>query len=232
MSKPTLLDLFSGAGGAARGYANAGFDVTGVDIVPQKKYPYKFIQADALTFDLAGYDVIHASPPCQEYSASRFLRNATQDNPILRPMLLDATYARLRKNNRPWVIENVAGAPMPDAIELCGSMFGLPIRRHRWFASSEMIFVPGGCQHTDSCINPIGGKVRGYGSLASKKTYLDATGSMRKREGYLSLATGQLAMEIDWMGMRELSQAIPPAYTRWIAQFLLAAVQADCEVSA
>lgn len=221
MSKPRLLDLFCGAGGCSKGYQQAGFEVVGVDINPQPHYPYEFIQADALTFPLQGFDVIHASPPCQEYSSSRFLRNATTKNPVIRPMLLEIMYTHLRTSGIVWIIENVVGAPMPDSIELCGSMFGLPVRRHRWFASSVFLFVPGPCQHTDSCINPIGGHVRGYGALASKRRYRDAKGTLRKGDSHLPLAIGRQAMGIDWMNLKELSQAIPPAYTHWIGQQLM-----------
>lgn len=216
MNKFRLLDLFSGAGGAAKGYHDAGFDVTGVDLLPQKNYPFEFIQADALTFPLEGFDVIHASPPCQEYSKSRYLRHATAPHIEPTPKLIAPIRQRLEASGLPWIIENVAFSDLPDALELCGSMFGLPIRRHRWFSSSILLFAPGPCKHTDSCINPVGGKIRGYGTLASTTTYRDSKGNERKRESYLRLEVGQKAMGIDWMTMAELSQAIPPAYTRWV----------------
>lgn len=222
--RPRLLDLFCGAGGAARGYADTGFEIVGVDNAPQPHYPYTFIQADALevlkdSAFLAQFDAIHASPPCQEYSRIRFLRNIYDDTPA--PKLILPVREALEASGLPWVIENVAGSELPDAVELCGSMFGLPIRRHRWFSSSTMIFAPGACNHTDSCINVIGGKVRGYGNLRSNTTYADATGQRRLSESSLSRDTGCAAMGIDWMTLDELSQAIPPAYTRWIVQFLL-----------
>jgi DNA (cytosine-5)-methyltransferase 1 len=219
MSKPRLLDLFCGAGGAAMGYHLAGFEVVGVDIEPQPHYPFEIHQADAMTFPLDGFDAIHASPPCQEYSVSRHLRNIRPHE--TKPMLIAPIRMRLEQSGIPWIIENVAFSDLPDALILCGSMFGLPIRRHRWFSSSHLLFAPGGCHHTESCINPIGGKVRGYGTLASKTIYIDAKGRTRKRESYLKLAVGQRAMEIDWMTMGELSQAIPPAYTEWTGRQLL-----------
>ena len=213
-NRPRLLDLFCGAGGAAKGYYDAGFDVVGVDLLPQKNYPYEFHQADALTFPLDGFDVIHASPPCQEYSRSRYIYNHVPSTPKLIP----AIRKRLEASGKPWVIENVAFSDLPDATELCGSMFGLPIRRHRWFSSSLLLFSPGPCCHTPGFYNPIGGKIRGYGTLASKTRYIDGKGVTRKREGHYRLATGHKAMGIDWMSLDELSQAIPPAYTRWIGE--------------
>lgn len=223
--KPRLLDLFCCAGGAAFGYAQAGFEVVGVDIKPQPRYPFRFIQADALTYldttDLNQFAAIHASPPCQGYSQSRFLRYAVHPDAAPIPMLIQDVRARLEQAGKPWVIENVAGADLPDAVELCGSMFGLPLRRHRWFSSSILLFAPGPCRHTSGCLNPIGGKVRGYGSLASAHTYLDSKGRRRKREAYFSLATGRQAMGIHWMTLKELSQAIPPAYTEWIGRQLI-----------
>lgn len=224
-TKPRLLDLFCCAGGAAAGYAQAGFEVVGVDIRPQPHYPYAFVQADALAYldstDLHQFAAIHASPPCQEYSQSRYLRYAVHPDIQPVPKLIREVRTRLERAGLPWIIENVAGSDLPDALELCGSMFGLPIRRHRWFSSSILLFAPGPCRHESGCINPIGGKVRGYGSLASSHTYRDSKGGLRKREGYYSLAVGRQAMGIEWMTLKELSQAIPPAYTAWLGWQLL-----------
>lgn len=230
--KPRLLDLFSGAGGCAKGYADAGFEVVGVDITPQPRYPYEFHQADALTFPLDGFDVIHASPPCQEYSSTRYLRNAVVVAPRIREKLVTQIRTRLEASGLIWVIENVPGSPMPAALELCGSMFGLPIRRHRWFACSHYLYAPGPCQHTEGFYNVIGAKVRGYGAFASATLYLDGKGRTRRREGYYRSSVGYAAMGIDWpMTRTELSEAIPPAYTRWIGAQLMAYLEADCGVA-
>ncbi len=241
MKKPLLLDLFSGAGGAARGYADAGFEVIGVDINPQKHFPYTFFQANALDvlnmllsdsglwqgYALDDFAVIHASPPCQEYSSTRHLRNATAARPIIREKLVSRVNLALRETGLPYVIENVPGSPMPDSITLCGSMFGLPIRRHRWFACSHYLYAPGPCQHTDSCINVIGGKIRGYGSLRSQTLYHTAKGETRRREAYFRSSVGEKAMGIDWMTRAELSEAIPPAYTAWIGRQLMDIVRSE-----
>jgi DNA (cytosine-5)-methyltransferase 1 len=240
MTKPLLLDLFSGAGGCAAGYAQAGFEVVGVDVHPQPRYPFAFVQADALDvlnmlladdglwhgYALDDFAAIHASPPCQEYSKSRYLRNATHATPRIREKLVTQVRTRLEATCLPWVMENVPGAPLPDALELCGSMFGLPIRRHRWFASSHYLYAPGPCQHTDGFYNVIGGKVRGYGTYASETLYLDSKGRSRRREGYYRSSVGYDAMGIDWpMTRREMSEAIPPAYTRWIGVQLMVVVK-------
>ena len=237
--RPLLLDLFSGAGGAARGYYDAGFEVIGVDIAPQKNYPYTFFQANALDvlnmlesgvwqgYTLANFAAIHASVPCQEYSCTRHLRNAVAAAPRIREKLVDVAYGRLRALGLPWVIENVPGAPMPDSITLCGSMFGLPIRRHRWFACSHYLYAPGPCRHTDSCINVIGGKICGYGALRSQTLYHTAKGETRRREAYFRSDVGEKAMGIDWMTRAELSEAIPPAYTHWIGLQLMAIVESE-----
>lgn len=223
--KPRLLDLFCGAGGAGYGYHLAGFEVIGVDLVPQPRYPFAFIQADALPFLDAlpsqEFDAIHASPPCQEYSQVRYLRDATHAEVQPVPKLIPQVRARLEALGLPWVIENVVGAPLPDALELCGSMFGLPMRRHRWFSCSHLLYAPSPCRHTNAFLNVVGGKVRGYGAWASTQTYMDGKGHIRKREAQLPRAEGCEAMGIAWMTLTELSQAIPPAYTEWVGRQLI-----------
>lgn len=125
MSRPRLLDLFCGAGGASVGYHRAGFDVTGVDIVPQPRYPYAFVQADALTVDLSGFDVIHASPPCQ--FATDYRRRPDHVAPS--PNLIAPTRERLIGVDALYVIENVERARdhLHEPVRLCGSSFGLDV---------------------------------------------------------------------------------------------------------
>lgn len=210
-----LLDLFCGTGGSAAGYARAGFEVVGVDIKPQPRYPYAFIQADALDF-LAGawrgFDVIHASPPCQAYTT--LSSRSTKEHPDL----VAVTRKRLQDVGLPWVIENVPGAPLFDAIELCGSMFSLGaacddgeyryLKRHRLFESSaKLVAPPVGCIHIGQPIGVYGTGAGGQ-QLRNGRTY-----------GYLgSKAECSEAMGIDWMHKRELSQAIPPAYTEYLGR--------------
>jgi len=169
-------------------------------------------------YHLADFAAIHASPPCQGYSRSRGIASIYGRKE--HPLLIGVVRERLVQSDRPWVIENVAGATLPDAIQLCGSQFGLPIRRHRWFASSLLLFAPGPCRHTPGFYNPVGNSIRGYGTFASHITYQDRRGVTRKREGFYRLAIGQQSMGIAWMSKRELCQAVPPVYTEWIGRQL------------
>ena len=148
--KPRLLDLFSGAGGCSRGYADAGFEVVGVDIVPQKNYPYEFHQADALTFPLDGFDVIHASPPCQHFTN---MLNWDESKKDAHPDYIDSIRQRLQATGKPYIIENVPGAPVERMIMLCGAMFGLRVYRHRYFESNVFLFQP---EHPRHLVKEIG----------------------------------------------------------------------------
>lgn len=137
MTRPRLLDLFCGAGGCSMGYHRAGFDVIGIDVSPQPNYPFPFIQADATRppVDLAEFDAIHASPPCNDHSQLHRNYGSPEHGT---GWMLHATIAMLRSSGRPWVVENVATAPLPSAIELCGASFrlgasGLDLSRHRRF---------------------------------------------------------------------------------------------------
>lgn len=209
-----LLDLFCGAGGAGEGYHRAGFEVTGVDIKRQTRYkPGKFIQGDALQYLTEHgheYDVIHASPPCQGYSQStRHLSNGTH------PELIEDTQNLLRAIGKPYIIENVPGAPLDNPITLCGTMFGLPLIRHRLFETRPPIwFPPGPCQ----CKHLYTNSKTGHGQLSCFEqgaTAISVAGGIYKK------SDGEIAMGINWMTKRQLSQAIPPVYTEWIGRQLL-----------
>ena len=226
MTKPRLLDLFCGAGGAAMGYHRAGFEVVGVDINPQPHYPFEFHQADALTFPLDEFDAIHASPPCQAYSIMRNLpwlkdREYWDSIPPTRELLAKATV--------PWVMENVKGAPL-DGIFLCGTMFGLrqsdggPEYRHRVFEASFFMLAPGHPRHYEAVVpgpylKDRQTRMSGIGGTPWKSSGLDSSVAGNGRAG--AREKWGAAMGIDWMSSKELSQAIPPAYTEWIGQQLL-----------
>lgn len=212
--KPRLCDLFCGAGGAAVGYHRAGFDVVGVDINPQPNYPFEFHQADAMAFPLDGFDAIHASPPCQDHSALKSLSASHGTG-----WMLAETLERLEASGIPYVVENVPGSEGSMGGQwtmLCGSSFGLKVRRHRLFRASFVIMsLP--CDHRTQG-QPIG--VYGNG------------GGTKKGRGWKgTLSESREAMGIDWMNRREISQAIPPSYTEWIGRQLLDVVQGAARVT-
>jgi DNA (cytosine-5)-methyltransferase 1 len=214
VTRPRLLDLFSGAGGAAMGYHRAGFDVVGVDNRPQPRYPFEFHQGDVMTgyggiqgwIDYLGhrrpFDAIHTSPPCQDYSkAMRHLSGGY-------PRLIEHVRARLTATGLPWVIENVDGAPLPAqgtldghyGLELCGTMFGLPVWWHRLFETWAPIAPPRGCDHSVQPMNP----------------------NRRDRPGgRTASAEWSRARGTEWMLRNEARQAIPPAYTEHIGAQLM-----------
>lgn len=213
MNAPRLLDLFCGAGGASVGYHHAGFHVVGVDNQPQPHYPYQFHQADALTYPLDGYDAIHASPPCQAYSVTASLH--TVDH----PRLIEDVRARL--TGLVYVIENVEGAApaMVNPVRLCGSSFGLHVRRHRLFETSFPVMFPPPCAHY---LQPEPVDVTGTGARRLGPRPDDGGGNSRKPR---NLTEARAAMGIHWMSRRELADAIPPAYTEFIGQQLLAHIE-------
>jgi len=199
-----LLDLFCGAGGASMGYARAGFEVTGMDIKHGKRYPFKYIRKDVMELrpeDLDEYDVIHASPPCQTFSATRHLRNA-QGKTTSKQDLLAQVRSLLVVSGKPYIIENVKGAPLIDAVQVCGSAFGLKVRRHRLF-ESNMPLRGTECHHKQQ-----GKPVAIYGSMRDE---IPGGGHTAK-----TMAEANEAMGIDWMIWGELVEAIPPAFTHHI----------------
>lgn len=218
---PLLLDLFCGAGGCSVGYARAGFDVVGVDIQPQKNYPFEFHQADALDFPLDGYDAIHASPPCQVYLSLRAVNKALGRADGHRD-LIAATREALSASGVPYVIENVEGAPLLNPVKLCGSSFGLAVRRHRLFECSFPVLAQP-CAHHLQREEKYWTSWRPNGE-ERKATVVQVYGNAGGREHWPD------AMGIDWMTPDELAEAIPPAYTEHIGGYLMAAL--DIEVAA
>ena len=200
-----LLDLYCCAGGAGEGYRLAGFDVTGVDIRPQPKNPHRFVLADALEY-LAEhgheYDAIHASPPCQAYTkAGKQWRKEGREYPDM----IAATRAALEKTGKPWVLENVPGAPLRNPVLLNGSVFGILVHRPRLFETNWPLPQP-----IVPPMKPVkmGRPIR-EGDIVQPVGHFSGVGYAAREMG------------LPWMGQGELAQAIPPAYTKWIAEQLL-----------
>lgn len=215
-----LLDLFCGAGGASMGYHQAGFDeVVGVDIKKMRDYPFEFHRGDALEFLAehgSEFDAIHASPPCQHYATLNTGNNANHHD---HPDLVSATREGLLATGRPYVIENVPTAPLIDPIVLCGEMFSLAVIRHRKFECSPAIEQPAHIKHRGNT------KRRSQG-VNYDGPYWGVFGHGGGRDG--SIEDWQGAMGIDWITSRKaLAQAIPPAYTRYIAEHLLAFIKGE-----
>lgn len=209
--KLKLLDLFCGAGGAARGYHDAGFEVVGIDNKRQPRFPYHFYQRDAIDFlrreNLSHFDVIHASPPCQFYSVNRFSSPSKGRNHL---DSIAEVRALLRATGKPYVIENVQGAPLEFPVMLCGTQFGLQVFRHRFFESNVMMFCPTHLSHLDKACR--------QGIKPKPGEFVIVTGH------FSGVEAGRKAMGIDWMVRSELTQAIPPEFTKYLGTQLLNAL--------
>jgi DNA (cytosine-5)-methyltransferase 1 len=222
--RPRLLDLFCGAGGAGMGYYRAGFDVVGVDHVRQSRYPFEFVQADALEYVAVHgheFDAIHASPPCQRFS--RLTRFGKIKNSLLNhPDLIEPTRAALQATGKPYVIENVVGAPLCNPIMLCGTMFGLRTIRHRLFECGRffLLSLPHTPHRGISVYGPAQkDSMRAYSSFGRGATHIGAYGER------FSAPDARIAMDVPWMTNRkQISQAIPPAYTEFIGRQLMVTV--------
>lgn len=211
--RPLLLDLYCGAGGAAMGYHRAGFDVIGVDVNPQPNYPFEFYQFDALDAlhmfiadeygDSHRFKAIHASPPCQRYSAMSTCRPGLSDE---YPDLIAPTRELLIATGLPYVMENVDGSPLIDPITLCGHMFGLELYRHRLFESNTILIEP---------MHPVHVKPASRAGHWTPGTVMSVAGHVAP------IAHAREVMGIDWMTRDELTESIPPVYTEFIGRQLL-----------
>lgn len=207
--RPRILDLFCGAGGAGFGYSLAGFDVVGVDVIDQPNYPFTFHKYDAVKVleewtNPSDYAAVHASPPCPGYANVTKWRGSQEDHPrLIGPVrdLLDAI-------SIPYVIENVVTNELRSDFMLCGSMFGLPIRRHRYFETNwSGLHMAQPCQHKDTDYS------FDHGSKQPESVYRDA-------------------MECEWMTVKESRDAIPPAFTRFIGERLIEHLAGELEEAA
>jgi DNA (cytosine-5)-methyltransferase 1 len=249
VSRPRLLDLFSGAGGAAMGYCLAGFEVVGVDIKPQPHYPFEFYCEDAMSLlraarvgstrwtmrggmclDLDSFDAIHASPPCQFFTQMRasWRAQGVDDGYV---DLLTPTLDSLRALSMPWVVENVVGArkAMGEVVTLHGAMFGLAVHRPRLFESNVFIMAPK--QRVNA--EPVGVYDSRPRGKTHHRTRLNGNGKGRSEMRIArTVEEGREAMGISWMDWPELKESIPPAYTKYIGGYLLAELRSRAKVAA
>lgn len=194
-----LLDLFCKGGGTSMGFHRAGFTVTGVDIEPQPNYPFEFHQGDALKFLLENwreFDAYVAGPPCQAHTNAQKIQGREHPDYIV------ATREAFKLIGRPWVIENVPGAPLIQPVELCGAMFGLRTYRHRLFESNFGFAAPAHPEHV--------AKTTKMGRAPRDGEFMHVVGN------FSGVREAREAMGIDWMTRDELREAIPPAYTEYI----------------
>ncbi len=244
--KPIMLDLFCGAGGAAMGYHRAGFDVIGVDVSPQPSYPFSFIEDDAFRILRALYEddealylpfpdtvtpdgqlvgvyslrqiaAIHASPPCQAYGAATHTL-VTRDA----PRFIEPIREVLQTIGKPYVIENVVGAPLDNPVVLCGSMFGLDVKRHRLFETSWPMMAPP-CNH-GAWLNRYPTHARKDKAQFSPVVHIYGTGGGAGK----NIDLWRRVMEVEWMQSKaEIAESIPPAYTEFIGASLMAELELE-----
>lgn len=211
MNRPRLLDLFCCQGGAAMGYHRAGFDVVGVDIADQPRFPFEFHRGDALEYLAVHgdeFDVVHASPPCQAHTLAQRIRG--NEHPDLVATTRDALVAL---GVAVWVIENVPGAPLREHIELCGSMFGLETYRHRWFESSVSLVAPPHGEHV--------ARTTKMGRPVKEGEYMHIVGN------FSGVPRARRIMDMPWASREGLREAIPPSYTEYLGRQLIAFLERD-----
>jgi len=210
VGRPRILDLFCCEGGAAVGYHQAGFDVVGVDFDPQPRYPFGFIQMDATAVDMRfmrTFDAVHASPPCQRYTLAQRVRGNDH------PDLIEPIRAQLEASGLPYVIENVQGAPLINSAMLCGTMFGLRTYRHRLFETNFKVVTPTHPEHL--------APNRKMGRPVAEGEFLHVVGN------FSGVGLAREIMGMPWASRDGLREAIPPAYTRFIGEQLIAHLQSQ-----
>lgn len=222
MKKYRILDLFCKAGGAAKGYSDAGFEVVGVDIVEQPNYPFEFVQMDAIEFlktqDLSRFDAFHASPPCQKHSKCQQLSKARNGGQYGdHKDFIEQTRELLQQTGKPYIIENVEGAPLQNAISLYGSQFeNLYTQRRRLFESNIPLNLPE--QKPKRHKTPTAGNGVGEDGWIS----ICGSGGVRGMNAKQIVLYWWFALGgIDWMTREELAEAIPPKYTEFLGKQLI-----------
>jgi len=212
MTRPIALDLFCCAGGVAEGLSRAGYQVVGVDIRPMPRYPFPFIQADAMSLSFSRFDLVWASPPCQRF-CDLAKRNGNAED---WPDLIDPTRAKLIASGCLYTIENVEGAPLRPTVTLCGTMFpGLRVLRHRMFEANFPIVQPLHGKHPR--VHTFDKRKSHFGKTDEAVDFVQVTGG-----GNCTLAAASSAMGIGWMTKAEINEAIPPAYSEYIGRAALA----------
>lgn len=211
IQRPKALDLFCCAGGVSEGLRRAGFDVVGVDMENQPRYPFPFIRGDAMTLDPRNFDLVWASPPCQAYS-DLAARNGNADD---WPKLIEPVREMLVRSEALYTIENVEGAPLKDPIMLCGTMFpGLRVIRHRLFETNFPVTpLPHG-KHP--LVHTFDKRKNHFGKTDEMEDFVQVTGG-----GNCKIAAARDAMGIDWMVKKEINEAIPPAYAEYVGRFAM-----------
>lgn len=209
-----ILDLFCCQGGAGMGYLKSGFEVVGVDINPQPLYPFEFHQADALEYLKAHgseFDAVHASPPCQAYSTITPAEARGNHAQLIEPVR-----EALIELGVPYVIENVEGARkhLVNPTKLCGSAFGLRVRRHRYFETNWPL-------EGTTCQHKLQGQAVGvYGGHPDKREYRRPDGSSRGVKATSVEDASDALGGVDWMTWKGMAECVPPAYTCYIGAYL------------
>lgn len=210
MARPRLLDICCCQGGAARGYHDAGFDITGIDTEPQPNYPYTFIRGDGLKLladpgFIRQFDAIHTSWPCQGYTNCQKIRGNDH------PKLIEPGRELLRATGLPYVQENVPGAPLIDPVELCGAMFGLHTYRHRLFETNWPLTAPAHPEHVHPTVK--------MGRPLREGDWYHAVGN------FSNVPYVRADLGVPWMTRDGIRECIPPAYTRFVGEQLMAVVE-------
>lgn len=215
--RPRVLDLCCKAGGASAGFARLGWEVVGVDVEPQPRYPFAFNQGDILELPesyLRQFDLIWASPPCQAHTPAGRRRGSHR-------CIIGPTRALLQRSGRPYIIENVPGAPLRAPLTLCGSMFGLRVLRHRWFELSfelpSTIAIQEHVHRSSVLTGEYLSVVGNTGTFSWHYKKREELGLPRKMPGEGDMKTWSAAMGgLPWMKRHEITQAIPPDYSAWL----------------